>query len=115
MKDRRKGPDKLVRILIILTILGWVLLLAASVIVFYAKPEMSTGFLRYRNIETRDTWINALLIPAFISFLLATTVTFASAYLQRRRGKRQTDLPIFIYIVMLLLSAGGLLGIGFLL
>ncbi|BCR02978.1 hypothetical protein DESUT3_00470 [Desulfuromonas versatilis] len=107
-RERRRGPDPLVRSLRWLGGLGWLAMLAALVFLDLAKPEIETFFERWYQIRLRTTWDLQLARYLFYSMLAGLAFSLAGLAANLRRRRRSSD---EIRVSLVALAVISLLGI----
>ncbi len=109
-KERRKGPDLLLRLLTWSNAAAATALFAAICITAVAKPEVETFFDRfYRvNIYRRQHW--DMLLVDYIAILLALSslASILGLVINSRRRRRKNDYIRSTLVLCLLLSCAGL-------
>lgn len=108
MQERRNNKtDILTSMLRIAATLGWLTIVAAQFIVWKAAPEMSTGIVRYHELELRETWQASWV--ALMPFVLGacTILSLFALGLRPFRSRRKSD-PKRVHLLILLgLTLGG--------
>lgn len=90
-KNRRQGPDWLLRMLQWLSILGWVLFLIALTVLHYARPEFNSGQVQFHQIAIRSHWLPHLTDPLLYLLLSCCALSLIALILQRYRSRRAED------------------------
>jgi len=103
-KERRMGPDVFTQVLTWVSVIGWLTILVAAIFLFLSQPEMSTGFLRYRNISIRETWLQNWVQWAYPFCAVASLASLTGLLLHTQRGRRKTDSPGFTLYLLAVLS-----------
>ena len=107
-KERRKGPDLIVRLVYWSSLIGWILFIIALMVSHEAKPEMNTGLVRYWQIPIRSEW-NEALMPAMLGLLWWSCITsLISIGLNRLRLRRRHDQVRSNAIILLVVALGAL-------
>lgn len=107
--DRRKGPDWQVKTLRVLSLTGWGVFSIVLVLLHYAMPERSTGFVRYHNIQIRDYWDPVVYQWMMYPLWACCLVSLLTVAISRRRLRRRSDSAQFNKLLLALLSLGTLL------
>jgi len=106
-RDRRKGPDLLIKLTEWFAVLGIFMLLAALYVIGLAKPETETFFDRYFDIRLRSYWDLDLARYIFYFMVFALLSSGAGLFINSRRHRRKEDrYDIFLLIVGLVSLAG---------
>ena len=110
-EDRRfknRKNDLLYQIVMGLNIIAWVLLIAALILLHYARPEFITGLQNYWGIEGREIWSEDHLgdLLALLQICLFTTIV--TIVLRSKRNRRKTDRFGVNVMILLLISIASL-------
>ncbi len=89
--NARNGPDIILRVLDIGSVILWGFLIVNLVIILLAKPLGETFFDRLLNISVRDYWDTAILQIALFLSLFQLVLSIVSLYLNSKRLKRKND------------------------
>lgn len=89
--DVRKGPDLILRLIDIFSVILWGFQIVILGLLHYAKPVYETFFDRLLHIELRDYWDYQLLKVTLILSLVQFVVSLISLYLNSKRLKRKYD------------------------
>ncbi len=107
-KNRRKGPDWLVSMLLWLSLAAWTVFIIAMGLSHLAKPEMNTGLVRYWGISIREYW-DPILLPQLIYLLwCCCAISLLTIIMNQFRFRRKTDSLRYNVIVLLLISLAAL-------
>ncbi|MFM2480089.1 hypothetical protein [Celerinatantimonas sp. YJH-8] len=107
-RDRRKGPDRLQRSLMWLTLSCWFLFLLALIFFHYARPEMQYGLYKYRDINVRENWDKTYL-PWYLGLLwFCLFVTVTDLVIRIKRNRRRSDHRNYNLLLLLLMLSGAL-------
>ncbi|HEX3028042.1 MAG TPA: hypothetical protein VHT34_01765 [Clostridia bacterium] len=106
--ERRKGPDLLVKWIRWTVISGWLLIIAALLVIAEAKPEEKNFFDRLFENQVRESWDSNLLFGAFILLIILYLLCIIGFIFNLRRSKRKSDR---ISISIILLGLGSFAGI----
>lgn len=87
----RKGPDIILRMIDIASVILWGFLIVNLAIILFARPEGETFFDRLFNLSVRNYWDAALLQIALILSLTQLLISIFSLYLNSKRLKRKDD------------------------
>ncbi len=109
-KERRQGPDFLLRLLTWLNATAAIGLFAAICIAAVAKPEVETFFDRfYRvNIYRRQHWDMALVDYIAMLLIFSTLASAIGVLINTRRRRRKGDYIRSTLVLCLLFSVAGL-------
>ncbi len=107
--ERRRKPDIWVRSLEVLVVFGWLLMLAAVLVLSKAKPQVETFFDRYYDIPLRTSWDVELLGYLQGMMYLGLFLGVAGMLVNWRRGRRAEDEIRVSFLLLVILSAIGLL------
>lgn len=102
--DRRLGQDNWRTVARILTILGWVLFIVALLVSYYAAPEKSYGYLRYREIEVRESWLTPMTGYLYIILWLSALFSYITILIDNFRARRAEDSKRFNTILLMIIS-----------
>lgn len=112
-RDRRKGPDILIKTINFFTVLSWFGFLLLIIGIDHSKPEVRYGLLVYKGIEVRDHWLAAWLPWIQGGLLAVTAVSLVMILLDMRRTRRKTDLKhysLYFLTVLALICINYVLG-----
>ncbi len=87
----RKGPDLILRLVDIFSVILWGFQIMNFGLLFYARPVDETFFDRLLHIQVRDYWDYQLLQIALILSLVQFIISLFSLYLNSKRLKRKYD------------------------
>lgn len=87
----RKGPDLILRLIDIFSVILWGFFFVNVSLIVYAKPVDETFFDRLFHVSVRDYWDFKLLQFALILSLVQFFISLFSLYLNSRRLKRKND------------------------
>lgn len=104
-KNRRKGPDWLLHSLSILSIVGWVVFVAALGFAHMAKPEFKSGLVRYWGISVREYWHPELTPQLMYLLWWCCGISLFSLLVNRARLRRVDDRMRYNVLVLLSISA----------
>jgi hypothetical protein len=92
IKDRRKGPDVLVKIISIISGITWLFILLIFIIISYARPQIETTFFNSLfKVPIENNWNKSLLPVAIIMLALLVIICFTGIAVNFFRHKRRTD------------------------
>lgn len=89
--ERRRKPDWLIRIVTIISTIGWILVMFCSGITIYAKPEQTNMFYQMFNIQVRNHWNYSLLDIVFILLIFLFVLSLFGIMMNALRQRRKTD------------------------
>ena len=107
--DRRKGPDRLIHSLKWLAIGGWLLMLAALIVLGLAKPEEVTFYDRHFNIARDTNWNYSLRSIIFYMMILGFSVSVLGLTINLKRLRRRDDEYRISLILMGFISLLGII------
>ncbi|HAU4893571.1 hypothetical protein [Aeromonas hydrophila] len=92
VKERRRGPDRLTRVLQGLVMLCWGGFIVLLSLYHFARPQTAYGFLVYGGVRVRQSWDPLLTLAVLLA--------------ERRRCRRQEDTGrVHLTILLLILIA----------
>jgi hypothetical protein len=92
IKDRRKGPDVLLKTISIITGITWFFILLFYIIISYARPQIETRFFNSLfKVPIENNWDKSLLPVAIIILALLVIICFIGIVVNFFRHKRRTD------------------------
>lgn len=103
-KDRRKTQDSWRLIARVLAIFGWVLFIVALIVSHYAAPDQDYGYMRYRNIDVRDSWLTPMTGYLYVILWLSSLFSFITILIDKFRGRRATDNIRFNAVLLLTIT-----------
>jgi hypothetical protein len=89
--DSRKGPDLILRMIDIISVILWGFIIVNFAIILFAKPVGETFFDRFFSIKVRDYWDASLLQFSLILSLAQLFLSVFSLFLNSKRLKRKDD------------------------
>ena len=89
--NSRKGPDLILRMIDIISVVLWGFIIVNFAIIMFAKPMGDTFFDRFFSIKVRDYWDASLLQFSLILSLAQLFLSVFSLYLNSKRLKRKGD------------------------
>ena len=106
VKERRRGPDRLTRVLQGLVMLCWGGFIGLLSLYHFARPQTAYGFLVYGGVRVRQSW-DPLLTPWLLHGLWGCCLlTLVVLVLARGRSRRQEDARhVNLFILLLILVA----------
>jgi cytochrome c oxidase assembly factor CtaG len=90
-KNRRGGPDAIIKWLDVASVLTWFFILFNISMFLYARPRSEGFFDRLFNVQVRDYWDTRSLTITFILSAILFVLSLISIYLNTKRLKRKTD------------------------
>ena len=106
-KERRRGPDKFIKTIRWLAILGWVNFGISLILFDKAKPDFETFFDRLFHIEMRHYWNESFAFLSFAWFILCIVLSIAGIIINKKRHRRKTDEYRLNLIVLAIVSLIG--------
>lgn len=107
-RERRRGPDPLLRSLRWLGGLGWLSMMAALFFLDRAKPEIETFFDRWYNLSLRTSWNMELARFILYCMIAGLLLSLAGLIINFKRHRRRGD---EVRISLVLLGTLSLFGI----
>ncbi len=89
--NSRKGPDLILRMIDIISVILWGFIIVNLAIILFAKPVGETFFDRFFSIKVRDYWNASLLQFSLILSLTQLLTSVFSLFLNLKRLKRKGD------------------------
>ena len=108
-KDRRKGPDVLIKTLRWLGIFGWFVMIVVLYILDMAKPEEENMFTKTANISVRTIWEPKLMGYLFCLLIFALCISVIGIVINSRRHHRKDDGFKYILIILGAISTFGII------
>ncbi len=102
--DKRKGPDLILRLISLSSIILWGFIILNFCVILSAKPEFESFFDRLLNLTVRDYWDYRLLLISLVTSLTQFILSVLALFLNTRRLKRKTDRIRASIIISLVLS-----------
>ena len=90
-KNKRKGPDTVVRAINWIAGLSWLMIFIIFIMVSMAKPRMETMYDRFSNSPVSGAWDSDLVSFALILLLFQLGMCIFGLFLNSMRMKRKTD------------------------
>ena len=110
MQERRKIKLDPLKITIRwLTLLCWLVFLAALVAFHYARPEIEYGLIRYFDLSVRSTWLGTPRDVLILLLYVCSGLSLVTIFLNRFRARRQSDNLRINLISLLIISLSFLL------
>lgn len=110
-EDRRlknRKNDFLYQIVMGLNIIAWFLLIAALILLHYARPEFITGLQNYWGVEGREVWSEDHLDYLVTLLQICLFTTIATIVLRSKRNRRKTDRFGVNVMILLVISIASL-------
>ena len=89
--NRRRGPDRLVKAISVISGLAWLIIFIVFILISYAKPKMETLFDRKYGITLSQEWDKTMLRYAIVLLGLIMIVCFSGIVINMSRHHRRTD------------------------
>lgn len=102
--NSRKGPDLILRMIDIISVILWGFIIVNFAIIMIAKPVSETFFDRFFSIKVRDYWDTYLLQFSLILSLTQLLISVFSLFLNSKRLKRKGDRLRISIIVSIFIS-----------
>lgn len=106
LKNRKN--DFLYQIVMGLNIVAWLLLIAALILLHYARPEFITGLQNYWGIEGREVWSEDHLDDLLTLLQICLFTTIVTIILRSKRNRRKTDRFGVNVMILLVISIASL-------
>lgn len=91
-KERRKGPDILQRLIVLVSLLAWVIFISALVVYHYARPEIAYSAFQSSGTEVyRDHWVEDLRQVFLLLLWTCCGITLGGMLINWSRSRRRTD------------------------
>lgn len=103
--EKRNGPDTIIKIVQISSVVVWVFLSAFIFLADQARPDEATFFDHLYEIQVRNTWDDGLLLAAFIVAVILFIISIISLLLNAQRLKRKTDKISVSLLISVIASA----------
>ncbi|PJG57841.1 hypothetical protein [Aeromonas cavernicola] len=109
VKERRRGPDRLTRMLQGLVLVCWLGFMVLLSLYHFARPQTAYGFLVYGGVQVRSEW-DPTYTPWLVYWLWGCCgLTLAVLLLDRKRSRRQEDAHRVHLAILLLILITSLL------
>ena len=102
--NSRKGPDLILRMIDIISVILWGFIIVNFAIIMIAKPVCETFFDRFFSIKVRDYWDTYLLQFSLVLSLIQLLISEFSLFLNSKRLKRKGDRLRISIIVSIFIS-----------
>ena len=102
--NRRKGNDSWIIISRIFSIGSWLLFIIALIISSFAAPETQFGYLRYKGIEVRTTWLTPFAGYLYIMLWLSALSSYFCLLLNKIRARRKEDSKHYNLLLLMLIT-----------
>ena len=102
--NSRKGPDLILRMIDIISVILWGFIIVNFAIIMIAKPVCETFFDRFFSIKVRDYWDSYLLQFSLILSLTQLLISVFSLFLNSKRLKRKDDRIRISILLSILIS-----------
>lgn len=89
--NSRKGPDIILRMIDIISVVLWGFIIVNFAIILVARPVSETFFDRLFSIKVRDYWDAYLLQFSLVLSLIQLFISVFSLFLNSKRLKRKGD------------------------
>lgn len=102
--NSRKGPDLILRMIDIISVVLWGFIIVNFAVILLAKPVGETFFDRFFSIRVRDYWDSYLLQFSLILSLTQLLISIFSLFLNSKRLKRKDDKIRISILLSILIS-----------
>lgn len=109
IKNRRRGPDILIKWINYSAIFSWILIFIVFIVVSIAKPPVEGFFDRQYGIKVSATWDTTLLEYAFLMMFPLLLICIIGLLINSLRHQRKTDTYNKSLIVCFILSLLGII------
>jgi fumarate reductase subunit C len=89
--EKRRKPDALIRLVTVISTIGWFMVMICSAITIYAKPEQTNMFYQMFNVPLRSRWNYSLLDIVFILLIFLFILSIFGIIMNAMRQRRKTD------------------------
>jgi len=103
-KDRRKGPDKITRIIRYMGLAAWGVMLTALALIEKARPEVEGYLGENYNVKLHTDWNLELIRYMFYLMILGFCLSIVGISVNSMRLKRRTDEYQLSILVLALIS-----------
>jgi uncharacterized membrane protein len=107
-RSKNRKNDFLYQIVMGLNIVAWLLLIAALILLHYARPEFITGLQNYWGIEGREVWSEDHLSDLLSLLQICLFTTIVTIVLRSKRNRRKTDRFGVNVMILLVISIASL-------
>jgi hypothetical protein len=91
IKERRRRPDPLNRLLDAMSVIVWLVLFLSLAITRNAMPQVETFFDRVFDVKLRQHWDYQVLIASIVMLSILFVICCVTIYLNTKRLKRAGD------------------------
>ena len=109
---RRRKPDKIMSIMKIFALIGWLSILAGLYVSHFAFPQQTTVLDIYRDNIVRRTWQPDYLFYALYMIAAGFVLSIVAFFLNRRRLRRKSDKLSIVVIAGIIVSTVSFVIIG---
>lgn len=107
--ERRKGPDLLIKFVRWTAIAGWILLIAAILILGQAQPPWEKFFYKVFGVQIRYFWDTGLSKIVFCLLIFLDLLCAGALFANMKRSRRKTDRYNFSVILLAIVTLAGIL------
>lgn len=108
ISERRRGPDSWMKAMSWLGVTGWLLMVAAMIIIEKAKPPFETVATRFFNVRLRSTWDAELTRYLLWMMYLGLLISISGLVINAKRLSRKNDQLHINLILLLVISLFGI-------
>jgi len=103
-KNRRIGNDSWIILSRVLSIGSWLLFIIALIISSFAAPETQFGYMRYKGIEVRTTWLTPFAGYLYILLWFSALSSYVCLLLNKTRARRKYDSKHYNLLLLMLVA-----------
>lgn len=107
--ERRRKPDKVIKLITITSVMGWIMVILCTLLTIYAKPEQTNLFYELFNIRIRNYWDYSLLNVVFLLLACLLLLSLVGIIMNAMRCRRKTDRINKSLVFQAFLSLGGII------
>jgi len=90
--ERRKGPDILQKLIVLVSLIAWIIFISALVVYHYARPEIAYSAFQSSSADAyRDHWVEDLRQVFLLLLWTCCGITLGGMLINWSRSRRRTD------------------------
>lgn len=101
IKNRRRGPDTMVKMITLFSVLSWIIIIAVLVMFTMSKPAAGSNILKRAALSGGATVMLGAKLLLFVNILLCIWGTVVNMMRNKRRSDRFHLSLIFSFVVSL--------------